>query len=140
MRIAISARGFDMPEALSEHVNARLWLALGRAARRVSWVGARLSFARAKAPRERFLCRLDAWLRGVGVVTAAHAHEEPGVAVDRAAALLKRAVERNVAAAATRTSGDGCDHWRAERVWEDDGGRLAIPRSARRPALTTGRA
>jgi hypothetical protein len=130
-----------MPEALSEHVNARLWLALGRAAHRVSWVGARLSRAAGTAPGDRFACRLDAWVRGVGAVTAAHVNEKPGVAVDRAAALLKRAVDRNVAAAAARTSADGwCDDWRAARVWEDDGGQIGTARNARKPALAAGRA
>src|SRR3954453_3626123 len=104
MRITISARNLHVSQALSEYVTARLWVAMGRSASQVSWIGARLAPATGDTPGERFVCRFDAWVRGVGAVTVAHADQEPRIAVDRAAARLKHAIDRNIVAVAARTS------------------------------------
>ena len=131
MHITISASNLPFSQGLSEYVTTRLWVAMGRSASHVSWIGVRLAPATGDTLGERFVCRLDAWVRGAGAVTVAHADQEPRIAVDRAAARLKHAVDRNVVAVATRTSDDRwCDDWHAERVWEDDGGGVVIAHAA----------
>jgi len=131
MHITISASNLPFSQGLSEYVTTRLWVAMGRSASHVSWIGVRLAPATGDTPGEWFACRLDAWVRGVGTVTVVHADQEARIAVDRAAARLKHAVDRSVVAVTTRTSDDRwCDDWHAERVWEDDGGRVATARGA----------
>ena len=131
MRIEIIGRGLEISDALSAHVATRLWVSVGRAADHLSWVGAELSRTVGEVASDaRFVCRIDAWLRGAGPVSSAHTDVDPGVAVDRAAARLKFAVNQKARELAPRATGDRpCPEWFAERVWEDDGGGWAARRS-----------
>ena len=92
MRFEIVADGMSVPMELRMYAESRVGMALHRAADRLSFVGVRLG--REGAVDSEVLCQIEAWVRGVGVVTARHADVDSYVAIDRAAALLEQAVLR----------------------------------------------
>jgi hypothetical protein len=101
MRFDMSADGHTPPMELRLCAEARVGLAAHRAADRLSFVGVRLRRGDAHAPDSPVQCQLEAWMRGLGVVTAKHADPDSYVAIDRAAALLEQAVLRKLREADT---------------------------------------
>ena len=155
MSVYVFTSGFDLSDAAKRRLEARAWLAVQRAGARVSWVGVRLrraGMAVSEAPALLF-CRIDVWLRGIGLVTAANAGLDTDAAVDGAAVRVERVVSRKLRAAlagsavgaASESSAratplragqaSGPDDLRlAEHRWEDDGGRAAEVGDNPRPA------
>jgi ribosome-associated translation inhibitor RaiA len=93
MRFEMFVDGIPVPKELRMYAESRVGLAVHRAADRLSFVGVRLE---ARPPHFEVTCQLEAWMRGIGVVTASHADADSYVAIDRAAALLEQAVLRKL--------------------------------------------
>jgi ribosome-associated translation inhibitor RaiA len=85
--------GIPAPKELRMYAESRVGLAVHRAADRLSFVGVRLE---AHPPDFEVACQLEAWMRGIGVVTASHADADSYIAIDRAAAMLEQAVLRKL--------------------------------------------
>jgi regulator of nucleoside diphosphate kinase len=96
MRFEISADGGTVPMELRMYAEARVGLAIRRAADRLTFVGVRLRPEDAHAPDSPTQCQLEAWIRGLGLVAAKHTDPDSCVAIDRAAALLEQAVLRKL--------------------------------------------
>lgn len=92
MRIDIHAVNLVLSTDLKEYAEARMWQAARRWARRVVWTGMWLVDEPNAAEGLRFSCRLDAWVRGAGIVTVRHLDTDPYVAIDIAAARLEQAI------------------------------------------------
>lgn len=101
MRFEMFADGTSVPMELRMYAESRVGLAVHRAADRLSFVGVRLSREDVDAPGSPVQCQVEAWMRGLGVVTARHADADSYVAIDRAAALLEQAVLRKLREADT---------------------------------------
>ena len=69
MRVEVFASGFDISEMLRTYAESRVWLAVGRAVDRVSWLGVRLMREDDHAADGRTVCQIDVWLRGIGLIT-----------------------------------------------------------------------
>jgi ribosome-associated translation inhibitor RaiA len=98
MRFEIFAHGGTVPMELRACAESRVGLAVRRAADRLSFVGVRLRRENAGAADSPVRCQVEAWIRGLGVVTSAHANPDTYVAIDRAAALLEQALLRKLRA------------------------------------------
>src|SRR5688500_17812996 len=96
MRFEIFADGTTVPRELRMYAESRVGLAVHRAADRLSFVGLRLGREDVNAPDSSVQCQVEAWIRGLGVVTARHTDADSYVAIDRAAALLEQAVLRKL--------------------------------------------
>jgi ribosome-associated translation inhibitor RaiA len=94
MRFEMFVDGSHMQSDLRPYAESRVGLAIHRAVDRVSFVRVRLTREDGRA----VMCRVEAWLRGLGVITAKHADIDSYVAIDRAAALLEQAVLRRLRA------------------------------------------
>ena len=94
MRFEMFADGTTVSKELRMYAESRVGLAVHRAADRLSFVGVRLRREGDRAADSPVQCQLEAWMRGLGVVTARHADADSYVAIDRAAALLEQAVLR----------------------------------------------
>ena len=70
MRFEMFVDGIPVPKELRMYAESRVGLAVHRAADRLSFVGVRLE---ARPPHFEVTCQLEAWMRGIGVVTASHA-------------------------------------------------------------------
>lgn len=93
MRIDVHAINLMLSSDLKDYAEIRIWRAVRRAARRTAWVGLWLT----QHPEQsddaiRYSCRLDVWLRGIGIVTVCHFDAHPYVAIDIAAARLRQAI------------------------------------------------
>lgn len=104
MRIEVSARNVDLVPVLRHYAEARAWVALQRVARRPTWVGVRLTGDAGSDTAGRTTSQFDAWLRGVGLVTARYSDTNPYLAIDCAAVLLGQAVARRLRKAGIRPS------------------------------------
>jgi ribosome-associated translation inhibitor RaiA len=78
------------------YAESRIGLAVHRAADRLSFVSVRLKTQDNSAPESRAQCQAEAWIRGLGLVTAQYADADSYAAIDRAAALLEQAVLRKL--------------------------------------------
>src|SRR5688572_6709726 len=96
MGFEMFADGTTVPKELRMYAEARVGLAVHRAADHLSFVGVRLRRENAQAADSAVQCQLEAWMRGLGVVTARHVDADSYVAIDRAAALLEQAVLRKL--------------------------------------------
>jgi ribosome-associated translation inhibitor RaiA len=96
MRVDIFQNGYEVSEMLRTYAESRVWLAVNRAADQLSWVGVRLMGDDDQALRDRVVCQLDVWLRGIGLVTVRHVDVNPYVAIDRASARLEQTVDRKL--------------------------------------------
>jgi hypothetical protein len=96
MRIEVSATNLDLSPVLRNYAEARVWVALRRLARRPSWVGVRLIGGADEARPPRVACRVDAWLRGVGLVTVRHVDTNPYMGIDSAAVRLRQVITRRL--------------------------------------------
>jgi hypothetical protein len=110
VRVEIFGNGFEVPDVLRTYAEARVWLAVQRAAERLSWVGVRLMSVDAggvvgggggpnggvAAARRRLTCQLDVWLRGIGLITVRHTDANAYVGIDCAAVRLEQAIVRRV--------------------------------------------
>ena len=96
MRMEVFANGFDISQELQPYAELRVWLAIQRAADRVSWVGVRLMPDDNHAADGRVVCQLEAWLRGIGLITVRHADIDLYVAIDCAAVRRVPAVVRKL--------------------------------------------
>jgi len=132
MRVEFHAAAeIDRSPALRSYAETRVWLAVGRAARgagggrRPTWVGVTVTRRDGGAGRPEVACQVDAWLRGVGLVTVRHAGEDTRDAIECASVRLGREIRRKPANLARPVwpRKDGGGAWLAERTWEDDGGR-----------------
>ncbi len=96
MRVHVLDNGIEIPYVLRIYAESRVWLAVQRAADRLSWVGVR--FMRPDGEREegRVACQVDVWLRGVGLVAVRHVDTNPYLAVDCAAVRIEQAVVRRL--------------------------------------------
>ena len=101
MRFEMFADNITVPKELRMYAESRVGLAVHRAADRLSFVGVRLRRDEADAADSPVQCQVEAWIRGLGVVTARHADADSYVAIDGAAALLEQAVLRKVRQAET---------------------------------------
>ena len=96
MRFEMFADGTTLPKELRMYAESRVGTAVHRAADRLSFIGVRLRSENVNAPDSPVQCQIEAWMRGLGVVTAQHADVDSYVAIDRAAALLEQAVLRKL--------------------------------------------
>lgn len=103
MRVEVFGNDYEVSEMLRKYAESRVWLAVNRATEHLSWVGVRLMGDEGHAQRDRVVCQLDVWLRGVGLVTVRHTDVDPYVAIDRAAVRLEQAVVRKLREAGRRT-------------------------------------
>jgi hypothetical protein len=71
-------------------------MAIRGAADRLSFLGIRLGPEDADAANSSVQCQVEAWIRGLGVVSAHHSDADSYIAIDRAAALLEQAVLRKL--------------------------------------------
>jgi ribosome-associated translation inhibitor RaiA len=101
MHFEIFADHMTVPIELRLYAESRVGLALHRAADRLSFVGVRLGREHAHAVDSPVRCQVEAWMRGLGIVTASHADADSYVAIDRAAVLLEQAVLRRLPEAET---------------------------------------
>src|SRR5687768_16656791 len=101
MRFEMFADGTPVPKELRMYAESRVGIAVHRAADHLSFVGVRLGRENVNAPDSPVRCQIEAWMRGLGVVTAQHADVDSYVAIDRAAALLEQAVPRKLREADT---------------------------------------
>lgn len=92
MRIDIHAINLVPSTDLKDYADTRMWQAARRWARRVAWAGMWLVDEQNAATQPRLSCRLDAWVRGVGIVTVRHLDTNPYVAIDIAAARLEQTI------------------------------------------------
>lgn len=92
MRIDINAINLELSTELKDYSETRMWQAARRWARRIAWTGMWLVDEQNAAEGRRFSCRLDAWVRGAGIVTVRHLDTNPYVAIDIAAARLEQAI------------------------------------------------
>ena len=100
MRVEVFGNGYEVSVMLRTCAESRVWLAVNRPAEHLSWVGVRLMNDDGHALRDRVVCRLYVWLRGIGLVTVRHTDVDPYVAIDRAAVRLEQAVVRKLREAA----------------------------------------
>jgi ribosomal subunit interface protein len=103
MRIEVSTRGCSVPEVLRLYAEERVWRAARRMTARLSWIAVRLKHEDRHEVDTRVVCRIDAWLRGVGVVSVTYSNIDTYVAIDRAAVLLEQALRRTIST--TRAEG-----------------------------------
>jgi len=96
MRFEMFADHMIVPIELRLYAESRVGMAVHRAADRLSFVGVRLGREDAHAMDSPIRCQVEAWMRGLGIVTASHADADSYVAIDRAAALLEQAVLRKL--------------------------------------------
>jgi hypothetical protein len=120
-------------DVLRTYIESRVWLAVQRASREVSWVGVRLKIK----DDARVICQLDVWLRGIGLVTVRHIDLNPYIGIDCAAVRLEQAVVRKLreagrytGAASARDASRGPRHETAHRYG------LAIMAADARPRLS----
>jgi hypothetical protein len=73
-----------------------VWLAVQRAADRLSWVGVRFTREEGRGGNPRIVCQLDVWLRDIGLVTVRHVDTNAYVGVDCAAVRVEQAVVRKL--------------------------------------------
>src|SRR3954469_424843 len=96
MHVKVSGHGFEATDVLRTYAEWRVWLAVQRASRELSWVGVRLMSEDDQAVDGRVVCQLDVWLRGIGLVTVRHVDVNPHVGIDCAAVRLEQAVVREL--------------------------------------------
>src|SRR4051812_2789239 len=96
MHVKVSGHGFEVTDVLRTYAEWRVWLAVQRASRELSWVGVRLMSEHDQAVDGRIVCQLDVWLRGIGLVTVRHVDVDPYTAIDCAAVRLEQAVIRKL--------------------------------------------
>jgi ribosome-associated translation inhibitor RaiA len=101
MRFEIFADHMTVPIELRLYAESRVGLAVHRVADRLSFVGIRLGRDDAHAMDSPVRCQVEAWMRGLGIVTANHVDADSYVAIDRAAVLLEQAVLRKLREAET---------------------------------------
>jgi ribosome-associated translation inhibitor RaiA len=92
MRIEVFGNEFKVTNALRTYIESRVWLAVQRASRELSWVGVRLTIV----DDARVVCQLDVWLRGIGLVTVRHIDVNPYIGVDCAAVRLEQVLVRKL--------------------------------------------
>jgi ribosome-associated translation inhibitor RaiA len=96
MRIEVSGHGFEVTDVVRTYAESRVWLAVQRASRALSWVGARLMSEDDRAADGRVVCQLDVWLRDIGLITVRHIDVNPYVGIDCAAVRLEQAIIRKL--------------------------------------------
>ena len=99
MRIDTSGIHLELTEQQREYARTRLWVATRGASDRLTWIGLWLTERSADGP-DGIVCRITAWVRGVGPVNVAQAADDPMVAIDMAAVRLERALSRATRVAA----------------------------------------
>jgi hypothetical protein len=105
MKISVINTGLS--PAAARHAEVRAWLATQRFQERVSWLTVWLR----KAGAAGAVCRMEAWVSGIGVVTGEHRCPDPVTCVEIAAARLKHSAMRRLKA-----------RWQAPRRWRARGG------------------
>jgi ribosome-associated translation inhibitor RaiA len=122
MRVEIFGNGFEVTDVLRTYAESRVWLAVQRASRELSWVGVRLMSEDGHAAAARVVCQLDVWLRGIGLVTVRHIDDNPYMGIDCAAVRLEQAIVRRLreagrytAAASNAPSAHRSDHETSRR-------------------------
>jgi hypothetical protein len=85
VRIEVSTSNLELSPVLRRYAEGRVWLALQRLARRPSWVGVRIVGRPEDDRPTRVVAQVDAWLRGVGLVTVLHVDTNPWSGIDSAA-------------------------------------------------------
>jgi ribosome-associated translation inhibitor RaiA len=92
VRIEVFGNGFKVTDVLRTYIESRVWFAVGRASRELSWVGVRLMIE----DDARVGCQLDVWLRGIGLVTVRHIDVNPYIGIDCAAVRVEQAIVRKL--------------------------------------------
>jgi ribosome-associated translation inhibitor RaiA len=59
MRVEVSGHGFEVTDVVRTYAESRVWLAVQRASRELSWVGVRLMSEDDRAADGRVVCQLD---------------------------------------------------------------------------------
>jgi hypothetical protein len=96
MHIEIIGNNFEIPDVLRTFAESRVWLAVHRAAGRVSWIGVRFLREDAATADGRVTSQVDVWLRGIGLVTVKHTDVNPYIALNCALVRLKQALVRRL--------------------------------------------
>lgn len=101
MRIDLHSINVALPDDLQRHAETRLWQVAGPWRDRVVWTGMWLTehpdLPIPGAPTGTHLtCRVDAWVRGIGIITVRHEARAIAPAIDVATALLERAIAREM--------------------------------------------
>src|SRR5688500_6359583 len=96
MRVEVFSTDFDVSPVTRAYAESRVWLAVRRITRRVSWVGVRLIGRPGKAGATRVVCQIDVWLRGAGLVTVRHTDTNAYVGIECAGVRLKQAIARKL--------------------------------------------
>ena len=102
MRIDTNAINIALSPEQREYARKRLWSATRVAAGRVAWAGLWLTAPQSAAQGTVIECQITAWLRGTGPVSVSHSAADALVAIDLAAARLKRAIRSHLPANRTR--------------------------------------
>jgi hypothetical protein len=114
MKISIVNTGLS--PSVVQHAETRAWLATQRFQERVSW----LTISLRKVQGIGAICRMEAWISGVGTVVGKHQDQDPVACVEVAAARLKHSAMRRLKA-----------RWQTPRRWKArTGGRYRIQPTA----------
>jgi len=90
----ISVVNTGLSPAVAHHAEMRAWLAMQRFQERVSW----LTISLRKLADAGAICRMEAWISGVGTVAAEHQDTDAVACVEIAAARLKYSAMRRLKA------------------------------------------
>lgn len=96
MRIKAQGVNMELSPELRRHAESVLWMAAHRSPRRVAWAEASLDRDDASG---RVTCRVDAWVREFGLVSARRSDMDPFAAVDVAAHQVEQAIVRRASRA-----------------------------------------
>jgi hypothetical protein len=81
--------------ALTRYAEVRTWIALQKISHRVAWLTVWLRDSSDQRAGGK-ICRMEAWVRGVGQVVAEHQDANPSVAVEVAVSRIKQGICRRV--------------------------------------------
>ena len=101
MKISVVNTGLS--PAVVHHAETRAWLATQRFQEHLSW----LTISLRKAAGVGAICRMEAWISGVGTVVGEHQDPDPVACVEIAAARLKHSAMRRLKA-----------RWQTPRRWQ----------------------
>lgn len=95
MRIDLLPKRFEVSEGLRAYAQTRVWVGLRHWRHRIPWVAVRLTGLGDAAPKA-LRCRVDAWVRGAGPVSATVTCDDAYFGVGLAVSRVRREVERRV--------------------------------------------
>jgi ribosome-associated translation inhibitor RaiA len=96
MRLSQFSQGFDLSDAIAEHVTNRVGFALGTASDQINTVSVRMTDVNADRGGNDKRCRMVVDLRGPRTIVVEATHADLYTAIDDAAAVAKEAVWRHL--------------------------------------------